>query len=66
MELKEYIVTFIVKSDYDKFYYDYTVEATTKAHALGMAFQIFFSEHNNEKIDDYTVEGLINGKYEYI
>ena len=66
MKIKEYLVSFIVKDDEDTHNFDYIIEAITKAHAIGMAFQIFFADHNNEKIEDYTVEVLINGKYEYV
>ena len=69
MDIKEYIVTFIVKNDnqyIEHTNFDYNIEALSKAHAIGMAFQLFFADHNNETIEDYTVEVLINGKYEFV
>ena len=68
-DIKDYIVTFNVKNnntytEYTNF--DYNIEALSKAHAIGMAFQLFFADHNDEKIEDYAVEVLINGKYEFI
>ena len=67
MEIKEYLVTFMVKENngYDSINFDYTIEAMTKAQAIGMAFQIFFSDHNGKLIDDYIVQVLVDGKYEY-
>jgi hypothetical protein len=62
----DYIITFMTKEKKVDKCYTYQVEAISKAQAIGIAFQIFFAEHYEDKIDDYSVEELINGKYEYI
>ena len=62
----DYLITFITKEKEVDKCSTYQVEAISKAQAIGIAFQIFFAEHYKEKIDDYTVQELINGKYEYV
>ena len=66
IKFKDYIITFMTKQKKTDKCYTYQIEAISKAQAIGIAFQLFFAEHYEEKIDDYSVEELINGKYEYV